>query len=210
MIFPSTNARPAGFTLVELIVGMGVFGIFSAGLMLAWTALQANAVNAATYSHRQSDQMRVIDYLKRDIRRASAVEIYNGATIVAGSNPGTELQLTMPDYYADAREEDNAIGSSTPNIPALSGTTVSYGGTMLVRYYVAGGAIIRDEEGILRPIADANGAFVLSFRWETNGDVLSQIFYNQPLSGSGGQALRRQVDIACRQRSDLQASSGAF
>ncbi len=210
MIFPSTHGRPAGFTLVELIVGMGVFGVFSAGLMVAWTALQANAVNAATYSHRQSDQMRVIDYLKRDIRRASAVEIYNGGTVVAGSNPGTELALTVPDYYADAREDDNAIGSSTPNNPTLSATAVSYGGTMLVRYYVTGGAIIREEAGIQRPIADANGAFVLSFRWETDGDILSQIFYNQPLSGSGSQTLRRQVDIVGRQRSDLQASSSAM
>jgi type II secretory pathway pseudopilin PulG len=204
VIFRNTSGRAAAFTIVELITGMGVFGIFSAGLVLAWTALQANAVNATSYAKRQADQMRVVDYLKRDIRRASAVAIYNGATLVTGTNSGTELRVTIPDYYSDPREEDNAIGLSIPNAPTLTGSTVSYGGTMVVRYYVTGGAITRDEAGTLRTIADAAGVFSLSFNRDAVGDVLSRVSYNQPMRGSGSRILRRQVDIRCRQRSELQ------
>ncbi len=201
----SRNAsRFTAFTIIELLVAMGVFGVFSAALMVTWTALQANAVNATAYAQRQNDQMRVVDYLKRDIRRASVVEIYNGATLVTGTNSGSELRGTIPDYYADTREEDNAIGSRTPNAPTLSGTSVSYGGTMMVRYYVLDGAIIRNEAGTPRSIATAAGAFVLSFRREATGDVRSQVFYNQPMRGSGSRVLRRQLDILSRQRSDLQ------
>jgi prepilin-type N-terminal cleavage/methylation domain-containing protein len=196
--------RHAAFTIVELLVAMGVFGVFSAALMTTWTALHTNAVNATAYAQRQNDQMRVADYLKRDIRRASVVEIYNGATLVTGTNSGTELRVTLPDYYADTREEDNAIGSRTPNAPTLSGTTVSYGGTMVVRYYVLNGAVIRDEAGTPRTIATAVGAFLLSFRREATGDVRSQVFYNQPMRGSGSRLLRRQLDVLGRPRSDLQ------
>lgn len=203
MIFRNPG-RHAAFTIVELLVAMGVFGVFSAALMTTWTALHTNAVNATAYAQRQNDQMRVADYLKRDIRRASVVEIYNGATLVTGTNSGTELRVTLPDYYADTREEDNAIGSRTPNAPTLSGTTVSYGGTMVVRYYVLNGAVIRDEAGTPRTIATAVGAFLLSFRREATGDVRSQVFYNQPMRGSGSRLLRRQLDVLGRPRSDLQ------
>lgn len=183
---------------------MGVFSVFSAMLMVAWTALQANAVNIATYALRQNDQMRVLDYIKRDVRRASTVEIYNGATLVTGTNSGTELQVTIPDYYADARPEDDAIGSNTANTPTLAGTDVSYGGTITVRYRASGGAVIRNEAGTAQTIGDDAGAFVLSFQRETNGDLRAQVFYNQPMRGSNNRILRRQADILSRQRSDLQ------
>ena len=204
MISPDARRQFAAFTLPELLVGMGVFGVFSAALLVAWSALQANAVNAAAYAQRQNDQMRVMDYLKRDIRRALTVEIYDGGTQVTGTNAGTELRVTVPDYYADARQEDDAIGSSTPNAPTLAGTTVSYSATLTVRYYVSGGAIIREEAGATRTLGDAAGAFVLSFRRETSGDFLCRVSYNQPMRGSGSRILRRQVDLLCRQRTDLQ------
>lgn len=204
MISRNSSQRLAAFTLFEVLVATGVFGVFAAALMATWTALHANAVNAAAYSQRQCDQLRAIDYLKRDLRRAATVEIYNGATLVTGTNAGTELRVTIPDYYADTREEDNAIGSRTPNTPTLTGTKVSYGGTMLVRYYVLGGAVVRNEAGATRTIAEAAGAFVLSFKKEASGEVRAQIFYNQPMRGPGSRVLRRQVDLLSRPRADLQ------
>lgn len=204
MIFRNKLGRFAAFTISEVLVGMGIFGVFSAALIIAWTALQANAVNAATYAQRQNDQLRTLDYIKRDIRRASSVQIYSGATLVTGTNAGTELRLTIQDYYADSREEDNAVGTNTANSPALSGTNVTYGTAMTVRYYVLNGAIVRNEGGTSRTIGDAAGAFVLSFRREASGDVRSQVFYNQPMRGPGKRVLRRQVDLLCRERSNLQ------
>lgn len=200
-----SSGRLAAFTIFEVLVATGVFGFFAAGLMMTWTVLQTNAANAATYSRRQCDQLRAADYLRRDIRRAAVVEIYDGATLVTGAASGTELRVTVPDYYADTREEDHAIGSRTSHAPTLAGTTVSYGGTIVVRYYVLGGAIVRQEAGASRTIADAAGAFVLSFRREASGDVRSQVFYNQPMRGSGGRVQRRQVDILSRPRTDLQS-----
>ena len=133
----------SGFTLVEILVAMAVFGFFSAALLGPWTALQTSAVNTTAYAARQNDQMRAMDYVKRDVRRASAVDIYSGGALVTGSTFGSELRLTIPDYYTDSREEDNAIGASTPATPSLSGTNVTYGSALTVRYYVTNGALIR-------------------------------------------------------------------
>lgn len=200
----NSTPKRAGFTLVEVLAGTALFGLFTAGLLTTWTALQTTAMNVTTYAKRQSDQMRVLDYLKRDIRRASDAAIYNGTTLVTGTAAGGELQLTIPDYYADAREEDNAIGTKIPNTPALTGGIVCYGTAMTVRYYVSNGAIIRNEAGAARTAADAAGAFTVSFRRETSGDIRCQVFFDQPVRGAGDRKLRRQVETLCGQRSQLQ------
>lgn len=195
----------AGFTLAEIMVAMGVFSIFMAGLMASWTAVQTTAVNAMAYSQRQNDQMRVIDYVRRDVRRASLVEIYNGATLVTGTATfGNELRLTIPDYYADGREEDNAIGTKTPNPPAMVSGSVSYGTALTVRYFASGGAAVRSEAGVSRTIGAAAGAFALSFKHETDGSIRCRLDYDQPMQGGAGRSLRRQLDALCFQRAKLQ------
>ncbi len=195
----------AGFTLAELVVAMGVFSIFMAALMSSWTAVQTTAVNAMTYAARQNDQMRAVDYLKRDIRRASLVEIYNGGALVTGTATfGDELRLTIPGYYADAREEDNAIGTKTTNAPAMVSGSVAYGTALPVIYSIQAGAVVRNEAGVARTIGAAAGAFVLTFKNETNGSIRCRMIYDQPMQGGAGRTLRRQLDVLCLQRAKLQ------
>lgn len=204
MNFDNTTAGKSGLTLIELLVAMSVFGMFAAALMTTWTALQTSAMNTTAYAQRQSDQMRVCDYLKRDIRRASNVAIYNGAALVAGNAFGNELRLTIPDYYADAREEDNAIGANTPGTPVLTSGNVTYGTALTVRYYVVNGAIIRNESGTIRTLADAAGGFTVSFQTDTSGLVRSRVIFAQRMRSGTNRTLRRQVDVLCGQRSQLQ------
>lgn len=199
-----SGMKKSGFTLIEMLVAMSVFGMFAAALMTTWTALQTSAMNTTAYTQRQSDQMRVCDYVKRDVRRASNVEIYNGGTLVTGTAFGSELRLTIPDYYADSREEDNAIGSSTPNTPSVTGGNVTYGSTLTVRYYVLNGAVIRNESGISRIVADAAGAFTLSFCTEASGLIRSRVLFDQRMRSGSNRMLHRQVDLLCGQRSQLQ------
>ena len=204
MTFDKTMSGKSGFTLIEVLVAMGVFGMFAAALLMTWTALQTSAMNTTAYAQRQSDQMRVCDYLKRDIRRASNVAIYNGATLVGGTAFGSELRLTIPDYYTDSREEDNAIGSSTPGTPALASGNVTYGSALTVRYYVSTGAIIRSEAGTNRTLADSAGGFALSFCKDTSGLIRSRVVFDQRMRSGTNRMLRRQIDLLCGQRSQLQ------
>jgi prepilin-type N-terminal cleavage/methylation domain-containing protein len=198
--------KRSAFTLVEILVAMAVFGIFAAALLTTWTALQSSAVNTTAYAQRQNDQARIFDYIKRDVRRASNVEIYNGATLITATGTfGTELRLTIPDYYSDTREEDNAVGTRTPNTPTLASGKVTYGSTVTVRYYVTNGAVVRNEGGTPRTIADAAGSFTLSFCREASGEFRSRVYFDQRMRSGTNRRLRRQVDVLCTQRSQLQS-----
>ncbi len=201
----SARRRSAAFTLVELLVAMSAFGLFMTALMTTWRSLTTTALNTTSYAQRQNDQMRVLDYVKRDIRRATAVEIYNGAALVTGTTTfGTELRLTIPDYYADSREEDNAIGTKTLSTPTVSSGTVAYGTALTVRYYALNGAVIRDEAGTLRTVANAAGVFAPSFKRETTGAIRCRVLFDQPMRGAANRTLRRQVDTLCVPRYELQ------
>ena len=201
----NSSRRPAAFTLVEVLVAMGVFSIFMSGLLAVWNSLGTTALNTSAYAKRQNDQMRVLDYLKRDIRRATKVELYNGATLIAGTTTfAPELRLTIPDYYSDSREEDNAIGTKTTNTPVLTAGVITYGTALNVRYYALNGAGIRNEAGTVRSVAGASGAFALSFKRETSGAIVCRVNYDQPMRGPASRRLRRQVETLCVPRPELQ------
>lgn len=200
----NANQRRTAFTLVEILVTTGVFGLFAVGLFAVWSGLGFTALNTNTFAQRQNDQMRVLDYLKRDIRRATTVQLYNGAVLVTDTTTfASELRLTIPDYYADSREDDNAIGTKLPNTPVSTGGMVNYGTPLTIRYYALNGAGIRNEAGILRTVANAAGAFAFSFKRETSGAILSRVFFDQPMRGGSNRTLRRQVDTLCVPRAAL-------
>ena len=200
----SPISKSSGFTLVEVLVAAAVFGLFSAALLATWTSLGTSALNTTSYAQRQNDQMRTLDYLKRDIRRATTVAIYNNSTLVSGvNNWGNTLELTMQKYYADSRQEDDAIGTRTTTAPTLTGGVITYGTPFTVRYYVSNGAIIRSEGGVLRTVGDAAGGFTLSFCTDTTGLIHSRINYSQRMRSGANRMLTRQVDMLCGQRAQL-------
>lgn len=200
-----SRQRRAAFTLVELIIGLAVAGVFMALLLRMWMSLTFTGMNTTAYATRQNDQMRVLDYLKRDIRRATAVEIYDGATLVTSTSVfGNELRLTIPGYYSDTREEDNAIGPKATNAPSVTAGSVAYGAALTVRYFASGGAVVRDESGTPRTVAGAAGAFALSFAKETSNAIRSRIVFDQPMRGGTARTSRRQVDNLCVPRAEFQ------
>ena len=205
MSVPSARRRSAAFTLVELLVAMAIGGLFLSGLLAMWNALGSTALNTTAAAQRQCDQLRVLDYLKRDIRRATTVELYNGATLVTDTTTyASELRLTIPDYYADSREDDNAIGTRDAVAPAVTGGVVAYGTPLSVRYSALNGEVVRHEAGLSRTVAAAAGAFVLSFKRETTGAVRCRLIFDQPLRSSSARKLHRLVDTLCLPRSELQ------
>lgn len=191
---------------MEILVATGIFSIFVATLLSSWLALQASAVNMTAYAKRQSDQMRVIDYLKRDVARAAVVEIYNGGVLVTDNSLGDEIWLTIPDYYSDARAEDDVFGTRVENAPTIVAGKVSYGAPLTVRFYVLNGAIVRQEDATTQDVTDAAGAFTLSVGREASGLIRARVFFDQVMRGGGAsRTLRRQVDFLCGQRAQLQS-----
>lgn len=204
MPVPSARRRLAAFTLVEILVAMAVGGLFLSGLLAMWNVLGSTALNTTASAQRQNDQIRVLDYLKRDVRRATTVALYNGSIVVTDTTTfASELLLTIPDYYADSREDDHAIGTRDAVAPAVTAGVVAYGTPLTVRYYALGGAVVRNEAGISRTVAAAAGAFVLSFKQETTGAVRCRVVFDQPLRSGSARKLHRMVDTLCLPRSEL-------
>ena len=186
------------------MVAACIFSVFASALLETWMVLGSSALNTIEYCQSENDQMRTFDYLKRDIRRSTAVAIYNGATQVTGTNNwGTTLQLTMQKYYTDSRQEDDAIGPRTTNTPSWTSGAITYGTPFTVQYYIANGTIMHTEAGVSRAVSDGGAIDTLSFSTDTTGLIRCRISYTQTMRSGTNRTIHRQVDILCGQRSTL-------
>lgn len=106
---PNASAQ-SGFTLVETLIASFIAAIILGGIIAGGVSLQ-KAYSASDGSLKASaDQMRVMDYVQRDLRQALTVTVSNG---------GQMLTLTVPDYL------DSSTGQ--PRIPAITPSTSSNG-----------------------------------------------------------------------------------
>jgi Tfp pilus assembly protein PilW len=122
----------AGFTMTELLVACGLSSLLLAGMMTGALALQRGYSSAQHQILCQEDQMRVMDYLTRDLRRATSVTI---------SNQNRMLAMTLPDQVD--------LAASALRLPSIVGGAVQYGNTpAAVSYYVSGTAFVRKENGV--------------------------------------------------------------
>jgi len=120
----------AAFMLAELLVGMAVASLVFAALAIGSLSLQRtyNAVEA--FGSSQADQLRCLDYISRDVRRAQSVSV--------AASPST-LTVVVQSY----------IDSSTglPRNPSISNGAITYGGTSTITYTLSGTSLIRTEGG---------------------------------------------------------------
>ncbi len=142
-----------GFTLVETMVSLSI-SIVLVGLgLIAAFAIQRSFDATIRYSRAQNEQVRVLDFMALDLRRALGVSLTGGI-----------LQMTIPDYY-------NAAGS--PRTPTVSNGYAVYGSAAnapLVRYYQNGSNIIREQAGV--PVTIAENIEVFQFTPKDYGQVI--------------------------------------
>jgi type II secretory pathway component PulJ len=144
----------AGFTLAETMVAVGVSGLVFAAIVAASVALYRsfNAVDA--YFSTQMQQLRIIDYLNRDVKRA---------TIVTTSADLQSITVTMPNYVIKAGDPEATANASLIGMPrsptvtaTASGPQVNYGtGATTVVYSVSNNSILRTENGQVTTIASS-------------------------------------------------------
>jgi hypothetical protein len=130
-----------GITLVEMMMTSGVSSILMGGFLSASMALQRSFQAAGSFSHGHSTQMRLIDYVAQDLRRASKVSTYSVETREltkfaspppAGFMTVTEtsyLVLTLPGFYASEDEASPLYGRVNPLISVGQGNGVVWGVT---------------------------------------------------------------------------------
>jgi prepilin-type N-terminal cleavage/methylation domain-containing protein len=151
------HSHQSGFTLAEMITAMAVMVVIFAAIMTSSLAMQKsfNAVDNYFATHIQ--QIRIIDYLNRDVKRA---------LIVTTSADQQTVTLTIPKYIiqsGDAEAISNPSLVGTVRTPTISTTTglVNYGTTTsTVVYSINGASILRTEDGVVTTIASSTDSLV--------------------------------------------------
>ena len=103
--------KSAGFTLVELMVSAGIASLILGAMVLGAAAFQNIFFATDDYYKSTADQMRVMDYIGRDIRSAVSGTV---------SSNGQILSVVLPDYIDPA--------TSQPRLPTVKTGTSAYFG----------------------------------------------------------------------------------
>jgi len=184
------HSHQSGFTLAEIMMAMAIAVVIFAAIITASLAMQKsfNAVDHYFATHVQ--QVRIIDYLNRDVKRA---------LIVTTSVDHQTVTLTIPKYIiqsGDAEAVSNPSLVGAMRSPTLSTTTsqVNYGTTTsTVVYSINGASILRTEDGVVTTVASSTDQLVPSSTDTdlTNTEYTTMAITFQPIFTSGNVADER-------------------
>lgn len=188
----SPSKTNAGFTLSELVVALGLSSIVLAAALTTTVSLQKsfNAVDNYFATHMQ--QVRIIDYLTRDVNRG---------LIVTTSVDLQTVTVSVPNYIIQAGDPEALVNASligTPRTPTItstsSGLQVNYTATpATVVYSINGASIVRIENGAVTTIASSTDQLVPK---TTDVEMSNTEYTNtsvtfQPIFTSSGSAASR-------------------
>ena len=186
------HSHQSGFTLAEILTAMAIAVVIFAAIITASLAMQKsfNAVDHYFATHIQ--QVRIIDYLNRDVKRA---------LICTTSVNQQTVTLTIPKYIiqsgdAEAVSNPSLVGAMrSPTISTTtSGVEVNYGTTTsTVVYSINGASILRTEDGVVTTVASSTDSLVPkdSDTELTNTEYTTMSVTFQPIFTSGNVADER-------------------
>ena len=151
----------AGFTLSELLVTISLSSIVLAAAITCAITLQKSFNATDNYLATHIQQVRIIDYLNRDVKRG---------LVVTTSVDLQSVTMTLPSYLIQAGDPETVLNPSavgTPRTPTISYTTsgmqVNYGTSNTnVVYSINGSSIVRIENGTITTIAASTDQLVPS------------------------------------------------
>jgi type II secretory pathway component PulJ len=180
------------FTLPEMTLALAASSVVLGATLTSSTSLQKsfNAVDSYFGTHMQ--QIRIVDYLSRDVKRG---------LIVTTSADLQTVTITMPNYIIQTGDPEALLNPAlvgTPRTPTMtytpSGWQVNYGNnTSTVVYSINGTSILRTENGSVTTIASSTDQLVP----KTTDVELANTEYTktsitfQPIFTSSGQAASR-------------------
>ncbi|HEX4639461.1 MAG TPA: prepilin-type N-terminal cleavage/methylation domain-containing protein [Chthoniobacterales bacterium] len=149
-----SSLKTAGFTLSEMLVSVTLSSIVLLAAITCGVSLQKsfNAVDNYFTTHMQ--QIRIIDYLNRDVKRG---------LIVTSSVDLQTVTMSVPSYIIQSGDPEAIANSAligTPRSPTVSYTStgwqVNYGpSATTVVYSINGTSILRTENGVVTTIASS-------------------------------------------------------
>lgn len=162
-------SRAAALTIVELLISGSLASLAIGALFAGSVALQRHFSAATQFAESQADQIRALDYIEMDLRRAQTV------TLASGSTP---ITVTLPNYYQTVSNRKVARD------PVKSGPYVQYGtGTVTVTYSLQGNNLIRTEAGVAKTIATSIASLPQPTR--SGNTVTTTVTFTSPLTLNG-------------------------
>lgn len=154
-----TSQSIAGFTLSEMLVSLSLSSIILAAAITSGVSLQKSFAAVDNYFSTQMQQVRIIDYLNRDVKRG---------LIVTTSVDLQSVTMNLPNYIIKTGDSEAVANPSlvgTPRTPTVaytsSGWQVNYSAsTTTVVYSISGSSILRTENGVVTTIASSTDQLV--------------------------------------------------
>jgi prepilin-type N-terminal cleavage/methylation domain-containing protein len=181
-----------GFTLNEMMIAMAASAVVLAATLTSSTSLQKSFHAIDSYFGAHMQQIRIVDYLSRDVKR--------GLIVTTSSNLQT-VTITTPNYIIQAGDPEAIINPAligTPRTPSIvytaSGPQVNYGtSTSTIIYSINGLSILRTENGVVTTIASSTDQLVpLTTDVElANTEYAKTSITFQPIFTSSGAAASR-------------------
>jgi prepilin-type N-terminal cleavage/methylation domain-containing protein len=181
-----------GFTLNELMIALAAGGVVLGATLTSSTSLQKsfNAIDSYFGTHMQ--QIRIVDYLSRDVKR--------GLVVTTSADLQT-VTIKTPNYIVQAGDPEAIINPALVGVPRTptivntpSGPQVNYGAsTTTIVYSINGLSILRTENGVVTTIASSTDQLVP----QTTDVELANTEYTktsitfQPIFTSGGSVAAR-------------------
>lgn len=116
------GVRIAGFTVGEMMVVVAMTGIIMSAAITASIALQKSLWAADKFFGTHMQQIRIIDYLSRDVKRALAVTT---------SADRATVTCKVPNYVTDNDDSDVAAGVAAEGARRTPIVTIKIGGPQI-------------------------------------------------------------------------------
>jgi len=151
-----SSLKTRAFTLAEMLIAMGIAVAIIAFTLTTSVGLQKSFYSIDNYFGTHMQQIRIVDYLARDVRR--------GLSVVSSADKHT-VTVNLPRYIMQAGDAD-ATGSNigTPRAPSLAVVNRDYNVNYLptstsspsvVTYTISGSSILRTEDNVITTIASS-------------------------------------------------------
>lgn len=149
----------AGFTISEMFVSVCLSTIVLAAAITSGVSLQKSFAAVDNYFTTHMQQIRIIDYLNRDVKRG---------LIVTTSVDLQSVTMSLPNYLIQSGDPEAIVNPAligTPRTPTISynsnGWQVNYSpSTSTVVYTINGNSITRTENGVVTTIASSTDQLV--------------------------------------------------
>ena len=188
----NTSTSRFAFTIAEMMVALSASSVLLGATLTSSTSLQKSFNAIDTYFGTHMQQIRIVDYLSRDVKRG---------LVVTTSADRQTVTITVPNYIIQAGDPEAVANPDlvgTPRTPTRtytpSGWQVNYGATTsTVVYSINGMSILRTENGTVTTIASSTDQLVP----KTTDVELANTEYTktsitfQPIFTSGGQEASR-------------------